>query len=87
MVRRAPKSILTFDIPRIIMGGTECQQSLCRIERRRKQPAVGSSRGLPGGDEASLTAARFSPANRVGEGMAPERARSVEVLSVDCYQC
>jgi hypothetical protein len=64
MVRRAPKSILTFDIPRIIMGGTECQQSLCRIERRRNQPAVGSSRG-GGGDEASLIAARFSLANRV----------------------
>jgi hypothetical protein len=46
MVRRAPKSILTFDIPRIMMGGTECQLSLCRIERRRNQPAVGSSREL-----------------------------------------
>jgi hypothetical protein len=85
MVHRAPKPTLTFDIPRIIMGGTECQQSLCRIERRRNQPAVGSSRGLPAATRPP--AARFSPANRVGEGMAPERARSVGVLSVDCYQC
>jgi hypothetical protein len=31
---------------------------------------------IAGGDEAFLIAARFSPANRVGEGITLERARS-----------